>query len=62
MELMFRSAKDFQRGFTRVDERKHLRVSPVDKDGDGNDDHEDKADHHGNHLMHCNCTCKGEKG
>lgn len=37
-------------------------VSPVDKDGDGENDDEDKADHHGNHLMHCYCTCVGEKG
>lgn len=40
---------------------KHLRVSPVDKDGDGNDDNKDKADHHGDHLMHCYCACEGEK-
>lgn len=37
-------------------------ISPVDKDGDGENDDKDKADHHGNHLMHCYCTCVGEKG
>lgn len=36
-------------------------VSPVDKNSDGNDDDKDEADHYGNHLMHCNCTCEGKK-
>ncbi len=36
-------------------------VLPVDEDSHGNNDDKDEAHHYGNHLMHRNCTWRGEE-